>query len=168
MAEPRGRIGFDVLIVVTCIGVAGCVGTGAKDVRGDELARCAARGSPVTLGKLVEVFRANGITLDINRPECRKSTSDATREDATNFGPSGLDKRADVARREGDVLCTLESKSVGPNVSVVRYPGDQETYLRALNVDCSLYPSDAASEHRQVARVKSALEAVVRATPGAR
>ena len=50
-------------------------------------------------------------------------------------------------------------------MSVVKYPTDEETKLDVLNVSCSVYPYDDASEAAQVARAKRALEALVRETP---
>jgi hypothetical protein len=117
----------------------------------------------VTLTKLVEVFRANGVTLDINRRRCRGIGQ--TNPDATNMGPSGLDPSEEVERREGSVLCYVGPRSFGRDVEVLKYRTDTETHVRSLNLQCSVYPSDAASEAMQVARLKRAFEALVRATP---
>jgi hypothetical protein len=80
---------------------------------------------------------------------------------ATNLGPTGLTRDDDVAQVEGDVLCDVFDKSSGPKIRVVKYKGDEETYINALNVNCSVYPSDATSEDRQVSRLKAAFEALV-------
>jgi hypothetical protein len=119
----------------------------------------------VTAAKLVEVFRANGVTLDVNLRKCELSAFVAA--EATNAGPSGLDSDDEVERREGIVLCHLWFEdSSGPRVEIVKYPTDTETHLSVLHVACSVYPSDPASEERQVRRrVAAALRALSRAVP---
>ncbi len=130
------------------------------------LAQCGSRGAPVTLAKLVKVLRANGITLDIHRRGCQRPESDPNHPDATNAGPSGLDPQPGVFRREGHVLCDVARVPHASNrdVKVVKYANDVETQVGVLNVGCALYPSDAASEARQVNRLKKALKALSRMT----
>jgi hypothetical protein len=132
----------------------------------DLLARCGSRGAPVTLAKLVRVARANGVTLDIDERGCKQLERIQTSADATNAGPSGLEQRPRVHRREGHVLCTVVRMPHASNreVDVVKYPTDTETQVQVLNVDCAVYPSDAASEQMQVNRLKKALEAIARLT----
>jgi hypothetical protein len=62
------------------------------------------------------------------------------------------------------VLCSVgfEDDSTGPRLEIVKYPTDTETHLRVLNVQCTIYPSDAAGERRQVSQVAAALRAVTR------
>ncbi len=117
----------------------------------------------MTLDRLVEVFRANGITLDIDEPKC--ASRDSPDPDATNGGPSGVEQHQEVEREEGSVLCRIGFDTIDREVEVVKYPTDEETYLDVLNVGCAVYPYDAASEAAQVDRVKEALEARVRKTP---
>ena len=130
------------------------------------LARCGTRGAPVTLAKLVRVLRANGITLDIYRPGCERLGSDPHSPGATNAGPSGLKPGPGVHEREGHVICRVARVPHARNrdVEVVKYATDTETHVGVLNVGCSIYPSDAASERTQVNRLKKALEAVARTT----
>lgn len=151
------------VVLATCAFSFGC-GAAEESLDADVLARCGERGAPVTLAKLVEVFRANGITLDINQRRCEHP--DATDSDATNFGPSSIERDKQVARTEGDVLCDVGvmSDSVGRKIEVVKYDGDEETNLRVLNVQCSVYPYDAESETAQVGRVRDALEELVTET----
>lgn len=131
------------------------------------LARCGARGAPVTLAKLVSVFRANGVTLDIDRRGCERPAYDPHLPGATNAGPSGLEPLPGVYRREGHVLCDVARVPHASNreVETVKYPTDEETQVGVLNVGCSVYPSDEESEATQIALVQAALEAVERDTP---
>jgi hypothetical protein len=128
-----------------------------------ELARCGARGDPVTLAELVEVFRASGISLSISERPCRENDFGAG-SDATNHGEPGLDGEEARKRdsREGSVLCGVGEQGAGEKVEVVKYDSDYETHLSVLNVDCSVYPHSRPVYDEQVARVKRALEAVVR------
>ena len=138
---------------------------GEERLSAGELRRCGSRGSPVTIAKLVEVFRANGITLDIDEETCRSSAQEraaAALPDATNAGPSGLDEAYEVW--EGHVLCDAGSADFGRKIEVIKYKGESETFLRVLNVHCTVYPYDAASEAMQVEQVRRALEALVRET----
>jgi hypothetical protein len=130
------------------------------------LGRCGSRGAPITLARLVRVARTNGVTLDIDERGCEQPERIQTSADATNLGPSGLKRRPRVYLREGDVFCTVVRVRHVRNraVEVVKYPTDTETQVRVLNVDCAVYPSDAASEQMQVNRLKKALEAVARTT----
>ena len=129
------------------------------------LARCGARGETATIGKLVRVFRANGVSLAINQGACRRAWADRTQSDATNGGPTGLRESDATRRREGSVLCTVKGRSMGGGkIEINKFDGDQETHLAALNVTCAVYPYSAARERSQVLRLKRALQAVVRAT----
>jgi hypothetical protein len=146
------------------------VGCGDKDplrspLTPAEASRCGARGAPISLAVLVRAFRANGIALDLAADSCRSTPQERRRAglaDATNSGESGIDQSSDAAAREGGVLCGLQ-QSVGRNVRVYKPSGQTETYLGVVNVGCSLYPSDQASEKRQVDRVAQALAAAARA-----
>ena len=160
--------------IVIAAGCSGDAGTAeppadvntALTTRSDLLARCGSRGAPVTLAKLIRVFRANGITLDIHRRGCRRPESDPHHPDATNAGSSGLEPRAGVFRTEGHVICDVARAPRARNreVEVVKYPTDTETHVGFLNVGCAVYPSDAASERKQVNRLENALEALARVT----
>jgi hypothetical protein len=152
-----------VALVVVCVSGVACADSGYVPTA-EDAERCGALGSPVTAAKLVEVFRANGVTLDVNQWKCEQSGF--VDGEATNAGPKGFNSDNDVKRREGHVLChTWFEYSRGPRVQIVKYPTDTETHFSVLNVDCAVYPSDAASERRQVRRVADALRAVLRAVP---
>jgi hypothetical protein len=133
---------------------------------GSLLAKCGDRGAPVTLAKLVSVLRSQGISLDVDREGCNAPESDPHHPHATNAGPSGLSLEPGVARREGHVLCHVVRAPNAKNreVEVVKYPTDEETQVGVLNVGCAIYPTNAASEARQVNRLRDALEALSGAT----
>jgi len=124
---------------------------------------CGGRGKPVALEELVRIFRANGITLDVNQRKCEEH--EPTEPDATNAGPRALVRNDAVWEKEGDVLCEVGSLGDRRQIVATKHSTDDETNLRVLNILCTVYPSDQASEAAQVAQVKNALEAVVRNTP---
>jgi hypothetical protein len=136
--------------------VAGC---GPPDPDRPAAAGCGAVGRPVTIATLVRIFRANGITLDVNRRRCERP--DSTSPHATNAGPSGLERVEEIDRSEGSVLCHVGRTVITRTVKVVKYRTDEETHLTVLNVQCAAYPYDAASEREQVARVESAMRALL-------
>lgn len=151
-------------LVVVCAGLAACATDSDFEPSPDTAERCGRLGGPVTTAKLVQVFRANGVTLEVNQRQCEQSGF--TEAAATNAGPTGLESDDDVERREGFVLCDLSFEGDGGSrVEIVKFPTDTETYLSVLNVGCSIYPWDAASERVQVRRVADALRAVSRAVP---
>ena len=94
----------------------------------------------MTAAKLVEVFRANGITLDVNQRKCEQSGFvDGL---ATNAGPMGLQSDDEVKRPRGPRALPLGFEGGrGPRVEMVKYPTDTETHFNVLNVGCSVYPS---------------------------
>jgi hypothetical protein len=156
-------------VLILVVATVGCGGDVASNVETspdlDLERRCGARGSPVTLEKLIKTARANGIRLDVHRRGCERAAADPHYPDATNAGPSGLEPDPGVFRREGHVICDVAEARNAKNrsVEVVKYPTDRETQVGVLNVGCAVYPSDAASERRQVARLMRALEALTRA-----
>lgn len=151
------------LLATVVAATAGC-GGGQSSGQGETTnpsPECGTFGTPVSLNELVRIMRANGITLDVNQRRC--DGREPTDPDATNAGPSALEVDETVDRREGSVLCDVGSKGADrTTVTVTKYPTDVESHLRALNVLCTIYPYDAASEAAQIARLKSALEALVR------
>ena len=147
-----------VLVLAASVAASGCGGD--EESEADAAPQgCGSAGAPVTVSELVTVFRENGISLEVNQRKCRTPAS--TRPDATNAGPSGLARRQEVDRKEGAVLCHVGPKLTTESVEVVKYPTDEETHLTALNIQCSVYPYDAAREREQVARVETALRAMV-------
>jgi hypothetical protein len=153
-----------VAVAAVCLGGAACAADADFEPTAEKAARCGRLGAPVTVEKLVQVFRANGLTFDVNQWKCERSGF--TEAGATNAGPTGLESDDDVGRREGFVLCRLSFEGDGGSqVELVKFPTDTETHLSVLNVGCSVYPSDAASESSQVGRVADALRALSRAVP---
>ena len=162
-----------IVVVVVAVIAAGCGGDTAElpsaSTNTSEnilLALCGSRGAPVTLAKLVTVLRASGTTLEIHRRGCEGPRANRHHADASNAGPSGLEPRQGVYSREGHVLrhVAWAPRASNRNVEVVKYPTDTETQVGVLNVGCAVYPSDAASERKQVNRLKRALQALARMT----
>ena len=145
------------------VGCSAAANQAADQLGPKALARCGARGTPVTIAKLVRVFRKNGITLEINQKTCVES--ERVDADATNAGVNGLQQSNETKRREGVVLCSVNFHSSDRSVRTVKYDTDKQTYVDVLNVNCAVFPYDAARKKSPVARVRRALEAVVRATP---
>ena len=128
-----------------------------------ELAQCGTRGAPVSLQKLVDVFRANDISLEIQEDTCsisEKARVEGARPDATNAGPSGLSQTDEMELKEGFILCSVEDESFGDELLVNKWDTDTETSLTVLNIRCTIYPHSASAEADQIARVKKAMEAV--------
>lgn len=150
------------------LGLSECGGKPAAEKRlsADELARCGSRGKPVSLTQLVEVFRKNGITLDIDEETCVTPEKDQVGgfdSDATNTGPLGRDQSDE---REGHVLCDIEDDDAfGEGVEVTKWPTDTETSMRVLNVDCTIYPHSPDTEAEQVPRLRKAMQAVADLAP---
>lgn len=147
------------------LGIDTCMNADEPDpdsLTDEELATCGARGAPVTLSQLVDVFRENGITLDIQEDVCGKPEEKQVAgfdSDATNTGPDGFD---DSNRRdEGHVMCDVGDEISARKVQANKYPTDTETRMWVLNVSCTIYPDSTASEAAQVARLRKAMEAVV-------
>jgi hypothetical protein len=133
----------------------------------DELARCGARGSPVTVAKLVDVFRARGITLAVDEDGCTEWAREngGPRVVAASNAPSASGAGSkQVLRREGLVVCRVDSVGSVRTVDTVTV-ADPETAFTALNVHCAVYPSDAGGERAQVARLRGAMHALVEAMP---
>ena len=156
------------IAVLVPVGAVGCAGDGAEVTTTSPgpdqtlLDRCGSRGAPVTLATLIEVARANGVTLDVDRRGCERPASDPNLPDATNAGPSGLKPAPGVFLAEGHVLCDVAVTPGAANrdVEVIKYPTDRETQVGVLNVGCAVYPSSAETEQRQVDRVRRALQAL--------
>jgi hypothetical protein len=153
-----------VTFFVICLGVVACGESGKYTPTSEVVERCDALGGPVTAAKLVDVFRANGVTLDVNYWGCERS--DFTEVAATNAGITGLESKDEVESGEGFVLCGLTfEEHARSRVEITKFPTDTETYVSALNATCSVYPSDSTREDAQVRRVANALRAVSRAVP---
>jgi hypothetical protein len=114
--------------------------------------------SPITIADLVTTFRANHISLH-NEHECSSPPSLAQ---ASNGSPAEGPSAEEITAREGDVICTIEPRSIGRKIHQSHYSGEQQTYLSVLNVLCAIFPSDDAHAARQIARVKHALHDLAR------
>ena len=154
---------------VGCLLVAGCGGALPDRLSSDELARCAEQGSPVTIGKFVEVGRKNGATLTIKETACKRllEGADAMGSEiiVTNAGYSGLDPDGSVTSKEGSLICQITPAAKSRKIFSYRYPTDTETKIGVMNIACSLYPSDAEHQAAQIARFQRTLEALVREVP---
>jgi hypothetical protein len=92
-----------------------------KGLSSAELSRCGSRGAPVTVQKLVEVFRANGISLEIEEETCGKPEGKQVAgfdSDATNSDDRELE--------EGYILCDVEDAGFAEGVAVTKYDTDTE------------------------------------------
>jgi hypothetical protein len=46
-----------------------------------------------------------------------------------------------IVSEEGDIFCSVERRDTfGAKLERIKYEGDEETHLRALNVLCTIYP----------------------------
>jgi hypothetical protein len=61
-----------------------------------------------------------------------------------------------VSQREGTVLCRLAPSGTQPFESI-KFAGERETLVEALNVSCTVYPSERSRERAQVARLNRAM-----------
>lgn len=151
------------LIMSICIVASGCANETVLSA--DELRRCSAIGDPITLSRLVSVLRENGVTLDVAERSCALPVGERVSgftPDATNLGPSEIDKREEVNGIEGDVFCDVYNRGSAREVILQKHPGDQETSVSTLNVTCTVYPSDPSLETRQVERLRRAMSALLR------
>jgi len=144
------------LVLATLIALTACGRLGPEE----EAACAIPETAPVSIKKLISVFRSHGISLDFNERSCRGSPGGYS-PTVTNAGRSGLESDDSVSREQGNILCLVGTFDGDAVVSQVRYPTDRETHLDALNIQCSVYPYNEASESRQVVRVRRALEQVI-------
>jgi hypothetical protein len=139
--------------------LSGCGSSRSSHVGQGPPGRCGkGRMQPVTITDLVTTFRANRISLH-NEHQCASPPSLAQ---ASNGNPAEGPSAEEVTAREGDVICTIEPRSIGRKVSQSHYRGDQQTYLSVLNVLCAIFPSDDTHAARQTARLSHALQELVR------
>lgn len=165
----RLRVVGALLLLLLLVALASLVdafddGDQPKRLASEARAHCGARGAPASIDRIVAVFRANGITADLNEWSCADSLESGPSA-VTNAGYNGLQSRDEVEAVEGSVLCTVYARSYGRVVDTTKYATDWETITGVLNIQCSIYPSEEASRRPQVRRLERALEALVRATP---
>lgn len=175
MAGVRAILPLRVYAITLCVLASGglvsaCASdAGTQDAGVDasvKVEACGKRGRPVNLTTLVQVFRARSIALSINERTCRatpKQRADGALPDASNLGPSGVEVDNVRERREGTIFCRVSDKSRGGGrVESNKFPGDVETRIGVLNVDCTLYPHSARTERVQLGRIRVAMRELVR------
>jgi hypothetical protein len=122
--------------------------------------------SPVQVDDLVRVFRQHGLTM-FNDPQCLDSTSERQASNLPIWGPDsqGLDRET-IRAEQGHVICLFAATAFHEVLPVTerKYPTDQETSFRFANVDCLIYPASDESEKEQLARLKTAANALARET----
>jgi hypothetical protein len=148
-------------LAVAAFAVGGCSEATAPSSPSDARGKCGrGAGKPVAAADLVKVFRKHGLLM-YRQPHCDGAT------DLAKLANFRLDR---TGGDEFSVICSIRGrKPFTASIERVHYPGDQETYLRTLNISCSVYPSSAAAAENEIERVTSALRDVVRqATRGSR
>jgi hypothetical protein len=116
---------------------------------------------PLELKEVIEAGRRHGITL-YSDPSCQPDPTVVSQ--AANvllYGPSANgDRDREITQVEGAVTCILR-EDAGPTapktVERVRYPGDEETHFKLLNVDCVIYPEPDRAEE-QLTRLQAAMD----------
>ena len=109
---------------------------------------------------MIEVGRRHGITLHSD-PACQPDPTVVSQAaNVVLYGPdANAEQESEITREEGAVTCMLR-EDAGPtapkNVERVRYPGDEETHFKLLNVDCVIYPEPSDAEE-QLARLQAAV-----------
>jgi hypothetical protein len=115
---------------------------------------------PLDLETVIEVGLRHGITL-YSDPACQPDPTVVSQ--ASNvllYGPNAnVDRESEITQAEGAVTCMLR-EDAGPTapktVDRVRYPGDEETHFKLLNVDCVIYPEPDTAEE-QLGRLQAAM-----------
>jgi hypothetical protein len=116
---------------------------------------------PLELETVVEVGRRHGITLHSD-PACQPDPTVVSQ--AANlvlYGPeANTEREKEITQKEGAVTCLLR-EAPGPTaaktVERVRYPGDEETHFKLLNVDCVIYPEPGNAD-AQLRRLQAAMD----------
>jgi hypothetical protein len=116
---------------------------------------------PLELEAVIEAARRHGITL-YSDPACQPDPTVVSQ--AANvllYGPEeNADRESEITQAEGAVTCMLR-EDAGPmapkTVERVRYPGDEETHFKLLNVDCVIYPEPDKAEE-QLTRLRGAMD----------
>jgi hypothetical protein len=119
------------------------------------------RTRPLELETVIEVGRRHGITL-YSDPACQPDPTVVSQ--AANvllYGPdANAEREREITQAEGAVTCMLR-EDAGPTapktVERVRYPGDEETHFKLLNVDCVVYPEPDNAEE-QLRRLQAAMD----------
>jgi hypothetical protein len=116
---------------------------------------------PLELEAVIDAGRSHGITL-YSDPACQPDPSVVSQ--AANvllYGPdANAERESEITQAEGAVTCMLR-EDAGPTapktVERVRYPGDEETHFKLLNVDCVIYPEPDKAEE-QLGRLQAAMD----------
>jgi hypothetical protein len=126
--------------------LSGCAqGTETEEALTEPAPCSRGQGRPISEASLKAVLARRGIQL----------RRDDRCETFRNPNTQRLDPRAPLATLrngaesddndgvsiQGDIFCQVERrKTFGPKLERLRYKGDEETHLRALNVLCTIYP----------------------------
>lgn len=150
------------------LGLDDCPGDAEPRPSAVKLDRCRSRGTPVSVGELIQILRRHGISLELDEDTCVMPAGERGRgydPDATNAGPTGLSQSDQVGREEGHVMCTVADTGVDHELVVNKFSTDTETSFAVHNVNCVLYPHSTAVEAEQVARMRRAMQAVRASVP---
>ncbi len=128
--------------------------------------------TPVTLERLLQVFRAKGITM-FNDPICQLPVDEWAASNVPLYGPDAADldesmapeddARDHIVDEQGAVYCDARAEThplTEEGVHEVRYEGDYETHFSVANVTCSIYPEEG-KEAKQLLRLRQAMADLV-------
>jgi hypothetical protein len=107
---------------------------------------------PLELETVIEVGQRHGITLHSD-PACQPDPTVVSQAaNVVLYGPdASAEREREITQEEGAVTCMLR-EDAGPaaaeTVERVRYPGDEETHFKLLNVDCVIYPEPENAEEQ--------------------
>jgi hypothetical protein len=116
---------------------------------------------PLELETVIEVGRRHGFTLHSD-PACQPDPTVVSQvANVLLYGPdANAERERAITREEGAVTCMLR-EDAGPTaaktVERIRYPGDEETHFKLLNVDCVIYPEPGNAD-AQLRRLQAAME----------
>jgi hypothetical protein len=152
---------FAVAAIAACFLVACGGGESRAGERPPPEQRCrGGKTRPLDLETVIEVGRRHGITLHSD-PACQPDPTVVSQAaNVVLYGPdANAEQENEITREEGAVTCMLR-EDAGPRapktVERVRYPGDEETHFKLLNVDCAIYPEPGNAEE-QLARLQAAM-----------
>lgn len=140
--------------------LAGCTaGTTAETKTNRAIAEpppCSAKpGRPISEAKLRGVLAKRGIHLyrvdncswfrDPDRPNAPADPNTPVAMLGNLWDESRTDDYDRIVSAQGFIICSVWRKLAGgEKVERVKYEGDEETHLRALNISCAIYPDSTA------------------------
>jgi hypothetical protein len=171
--DSRVRVTMLLAALAAAVLASGCAPPDNGDAANPPPKNIACQGGavdPVQVDDLVRVFRQHGLTM-FNDPKCSVSTSERQASNLPIWGPDsqGLDRES-IRADQGRVVCLFDATPSFPVLPVIEngYPGDQETSFQFGNVDCLIYPASNESEKEQLARLRTAANALARETARSR